>query len=72
LLKERGGNIESQDNDGQTPLHLITRNRDTSCMEFLLRHLSPGMAEVTDNQNVRRLQDFVNFAISDNGDSLNV
>lgn len=41
-----------KDNDGQTPLHLITRNRHVRCLDFLLRHLEAGMAEVADNQNV--------------------
>ena len=54
LLYEKGANIEMQDNDGQTPLHLITRNRHVRCLEFILRQLQPGMAEVTDNQNVSR------------------
>ena len=41
-----------KDNDGQTPLHLTTRNRHARCLHFLLKRLGPGMVEVTDNQDV--------------------
>jgi len=53
LLQGRGGDIEMKDNDGQTPLHLTTRNHHAVCLAFVLKHLSPGMVDVTDNQNVQ-------------------
>jgi len=51
LLTERGGDIHIKDKDGQTPLHLTTRNRHARCLEYLLKRLSPGLVDVTDNQN---------------------
>ncbi len=33
LLTERGGDIHLKDKDGQTPIHLTTRNRNARCLE---------------------------------------
>lgn len=53
LLHNRGASLDIKDPDGQTPLHLVTRNRPPKCLEYLLRNLGPGIVDVSDNQKVR-------------------
>ena len=37
VLIELGANVDAQDNEGNTPLHVTTRNRYTSIAQLLLK-----------------------------------
>lgn len=55
-----GANVDAQDNDGNTPLHVATRTRHTGIAQLLLK--ARANTEITDAVNRFILRHYGHFA----------
>jgi len=58
LLLARGANWKEKDNDGQTPVHLCTRQKSSKCLALLLKNIEPG---AIDDQDINKVVTFWHF-----------